>query len=438
MSRTHWVSYPVRSLSGAIEVPGDKSISHRALFLGSIAEGTTTIRGLSFGEDCMRTRQALTALGVSIELISPSLVRIEGVGKQGLRQPIVPIDCGNSGTTLRLLMGLLAGLPVDAVLVGDESLHRRPMGRVAHPLIAMGASIQTVDDKPPVMMRGAVGLHGIHYEMPVASAQVKTALLLAGLYATGTTSVTEPSLTRDHTERMLKAFAYPLYKQGSTVSIDAGHALKGAEVNVPGDLSSAAFFMVAATLIPGSSVKILNVGVNPTRLGIVQVLQSMGANIEISDVRMMGEEPVGTISVRYAPLQGVTIPADMVSLAIDEFPIIFIAAACATGVTHLQGAAELRLKESDRIASMVDGLQRLGIHAKSMADGVWIEGGRILGGRVLSHGDHRVAMAFATAGAVAENPVTVLDCAAVSTSFPAFIDTAKQIKLSIEIHHDKS
>ncbi len=433
------MSHPVSSLSGVITVPGDKSISHRALFLGALAEGVTTIHGFSEGDDCVSTRRALEAMGVPVEHAVAHQVVVHGVGKYGLKEPIGPLDCGNSGTTMRLLMGLLAAQSFDSMLMGDDSLHRRPMGRVSRPLIQMGAFITTKANQPPVLIRGGACLQGIDYEMPHASAQVKTALILAGLFARGKTRIIESMPTRDHTERMLTAFSYPFYQTADhALVIDAAHTLKGTEVRVPGDLSSAAFFMVAAIVIPGSELTISNVGVNPTRLGVIHVLNAMGASISMSNQHVLGGEPVADLHVRYARLNGITIPAAMVPFAIDEFPILFIAAACASGITRLQGARELRFKESDRIGVMVDGLQRLGIEAYADGDGVVIHGGVLGGGVVSSGGDHRVAMAFAIAGSVARSSVTVLNCSAVSTSFPDFINTANQIKLAIVRADDES
>ena len=433
------MSHPVSSLSGVITVPGDKSISHRALFLGALAEGITTIHGVSQGDDCVSTRRAFQAMGVRIEDSVAHRVVVHGVGKHGLKEPLAPLDCGNSGTTIRLLMGLLAAQSFDSLLMGDDSLHRRPMGRVSRPLIQMGAFITTEADQPPVLIRGGACLQGIDYAMPHASAQVKTALILAGLFARGKTRIIESMPTRDHTERMLTVFSYPVHQTDDHVLvIDAAHNLKGTDVSVPGDLSSAAFFIVAATLIQGSELTINNVGVNPTRLGVIHLLNAMGASISMSNQQVVGGEPVADLHVRHARLNGITIPATLVPFAIDEFPILFIAAACASGITRLQGARELRYKESDRIGVMVDGLQRLGIEAYADGDGVLIHGGVLGGGVVSSGGDHRVAMAFAIAGAVARSSVTVLNCSAVSTSFPDFINTAHQLKLAIVSEDDES
>ena len=432
----HWISHPVLSLNGVMTVPGDKSISHRALFLSALAEGVTLIEGFSDGDDCVNTWCALEAMGVHIERVARRVV-VHGVGKHGLSQPTHALNCGNSGTSMRLLMGLLAAQSFDTQLVGDESLHRRPMERVARPLHQMGARLSTSAGKAPIWIRGGACLHGITYDMPEASAQVKTALFLAGLYARGRTRIIEQIPTRDHTERMLTAFSYPVCLMNRELIIDASYALKGTTVRIPGDLSAAAFFIVAATLIPGSQLTINHVGVNPTRLGVLHLLKAMGACIVMSNQHRLNEEPVASLHIRYAPLHGITIPAAMIPLAIDEFPILFIAAACASGVTRLYGGHELRYKESDRIGVMVEGLGRLGIEAYAHEDGVSIHGGQIKGGVVSSGFDHRVAMAFAIAGAVASAPVKVLNCGVVSTSFPGFMQTANQIKLSIERADDE-
>ncbi|MCW8399626.1 3-phosphoshikimate 1-carboxyvinyltransferase [Legionella sp. PATHC038] len=428
----NFISKPVRAIKGEITVPGDKSISHRSIIFGSIAKGTTIINGFLDGEDCMATLKAFQAMGVSIEGPDEQQVVIHGVGKYGLKKPEQVIDCGNSGTSMRLLAGLLAAQSFDSQLTGDESLLKRPMLRISKPLTQMGADITTVDGKPPVTIRGGKELNGIHYVMPEASAQVKSCILLAGLYARGETQITETGISRDHTELMLKYFSYPVHHKDNVLVINSTSECLGTEVFVPGDISSAAFFIVAATIIPGSDVLIRNVGINPTRTGIIHILLEMGANITLLNQRQLGEEWVADLRVKYAPLKGINIGANMVPLAIDEFPAIFVAAACAQGQTTLHGASELRFKESDRIATMVDGLIKLGIHAEAFDDGVMIEGGIMHGGSVESMGDHRIAMSFAIAGAVASEPVTIKNCANVATSFPLFIETARALQLQIE------
>lgn len=382
----HFISKPVRAIKGEITVPGDKSISHRSIIFGAIAKGTTIINGFLDGEDCMATLKAFQAMGVSIEGPDEHQVVIHGVGKHGLKKPEQVIDCGNSGTSMRLLAGLLAAQPFDSQLTGDESLLKRPMLRISKPLTQMGADITTVDGKPPITIRGGRELNGIDYVMPEASAQVKSCILLAGLYARGKTRITETGVSRDHTELMLKYFSYPVHHKDNVLMIDSTSECLGTEIFVPGDISSAAFFMVAATIIPGSDVLIRNVGINPTRTGIIHILLEMGANITLLNQRQLGEEWVADLRVKYAPLKGINIGAHMVPLAIDEFPAIFVAAACAQGQTTLHGASELRFKESDRIATMVDGLSKLGIHAEAFDDGVMIEGGIMHGGSVESRG----------------------------------------------------
>lgn len=436
MKVLNFISNPVRSINGEISVPGDKSISHRAIIFGSIAKGTTIINGFLDGDDCMATLKAFQAMGVTIEGPDEQQVVIYGVGKYGLKKPEQMIDCGNSGTSIRLLAGLLAAQSFDSQLTGDESLLKRPMLRISKPLTQMDADISTVDGKPPITIKGGQKLKGIHYDMPEASAQVKSCVLLAGLYAEGETSITEAGISRNHTELMLKNFSYPLHESNRTIAVNAASECMAKEIFVPGDISSAAFFIVAATIIPGSDVLIRNVGINPTRTGIIHILLEMGAKITLLNQRKLGEEWVADLHVQYAPLKGINIPSKMVPLAIDEFPIIFIAAACALGQTILHGATELRYKESDRIAAMVDGLKKLGIHAEALDDGVCIEGGKIHGGTVDSQGDHRIAMSFAIAGAVASAPVTITNCANVATSFPSFVETAMELQLQIEEQAD--
>ncbi|HAT9314549.1 TPA: 3-phosphoshikimate 1-carboxyvinyltransferase [Legionella pneumophila subsp. pneumophila] len=428
----NFISKPVGCLKGEITVPGDKSISHRSIIFGAIAIGTSVIDGFLDGEDCIATLKAFQSMGVRIEGPDKQRVIIHGVGKYGLKQPQNIIDCVNSGTSMRLLAGLLAAQQFDSQLTGDESLLKRPMLRISRPLSQMGADVTTQDGKPPIVIKGGKKLNGIHYVMPEASAQVKSCLLLAGMYAEGQTKITENAVSRDHTERMLRTFSYPVQIQDGAIVIDRNGECHGTRLNIPGDISSAAFFIVAASITPGSDVLIRNVGINPTRTGIIHILTEMGADIRVLNQRAYGEEPVADLHIRYSQLKGIDIPASMAPLAIDEFPVIFIAAACAQGKTTLHGAKELRLKESDRIGAMVDGLNQLGVHAEGFDDGILIEGGSIQGGEVNSRGDHRIAMSFAIAGAVASAPVTIKNCANVATSFPSFVTTANMLHFQIE------
>lgn len=423
---------PGGQLQGRLRVPGDKSISHRAIMLGSIAEGVTEVRGFLEGEDSLATLAAFRAMGVKIEGPKQGRVTIHGVGLHGLKAPSGPLDLGNSGTSMRLLSGLLAGQNFDSVLVGDESLSRRPMKRVTEPLARMGACIEaTGQGTAPLKIHGGQKLSGIEYVMPVASAQVKSSLLLAGLYANGRTCVTEPAPTRDHTERMLTGFGYAVSRQGNKICLNGVGQLKSTAIDVPADISSAAFFMVGASIAPGSDLTLEHVGINPTRIGVITILRLMGADIELLSSREAGGEPVADIRVRYSPLQGIEIPLDQVPLAIDEFPALFIAAACAEGNTVLRGAEELRVKESDRIQVMADGLRVLGIQARPTPDGIIIEGGRLGGGAIESHGDHRIAMSFAIAALCAKDVITINDCANVNTSFPNFVGLARSAGLVI-------
>ncbi|WP_230849164.1 3-phosphoshikimate 1-carboxyvinyltransferase [Legionella saoudiensis] len=426
------LSKPSHAITGEIRVPGDKSISHRSIIFGALAKGTTIINGFLDGEDCMATLRAFQAMGVQIEGPDEQQVIIYGVGKHGLKKPEQVIDCGNSGTSMRLLAGLLAAQDFDSELIGDESLMKRPMLRISKPLMQMGADISTVDGKPPIRIKGGKKLKGINYVMPEASAQVKSCILLAGLYAEGETTVTETGISRNHTELMLESFSYPISRKDNSITLDSKSECMATEIFVPGDISSAAFFIVAATIIPDSDLIIRNVGINETRTGILHILLEMGANITLLNQRQQGEEQVADIRVQYSSLQGIDISPTLVPLAIDEFPIIFIAAACAQGQTTLHGAKELRFKESDRIAAMIEGLNQLGIKAQALEDGALIEGGKLQGGTVDSLGDHRIAMSFAIAGAVASAPVIVENCANVATSFPLFVATAKELQLQLE------
>lgn len=426
---------PGGNLQGNLRVPGDKSISHRSIMFGSLAEGITNVEGFLEGDDALATLRAFRDMGVTIEGPVNGKVRIHGVGLHGLKAPRNPLDLGNSGTSMRLLSGLMAGQDFDVVMIGDESLSKRPMERVAKPLRTMGAVIETTGEKgaPPVTVRGGKKLSGIHYDMPMASAQVKSGVLLAGLYADGETSVTEPAPTRDHTERMLRGFGYKVEVNGPTARLQGGGKLVATKIDVPADISSAAFFMVGASIADGSDVTLQHVGINPTRTGVINILKLMGANIELLNPREVGGEPVADIRVRAARLHGIEIPEHLVPLAIDEFPVLFVAAACASGRTVLTGAEELRVKESDRIQVMADGLHTLGIKAEPTADGIVIDGGQLGAGTVVSHGDHRIAMAFAIAALRASGPITVEDCANVTTSFPGFVELAAHAGLHIVV-----
>jgi len=423
---------PGGALTGAIRVPGDKSISHRSIMLGSLAEGTTRVSGFLEGEDNLATLNAFRALGVNIQGPENGQVIIEGVGMHGLKPPTGEIYLGNSGTSMRLLAGLFSAQNFDCILTGDKSLSGRPMRRVTDPLMKMGAAIETTEKgTPPVHIKGGNKLCGIDYVMPVASAQVKSSLLLAGLYANGQTCVTEPAPTRDHTERMLRGFGYPVQTQGNRICVLGGGKLSATNIDVPADISSAAFFMVGASIAPNSDLTLQHVGINPTRIGVVNILRLMGADITLANEREVGGEPVADIRIRSAQLKGIQIPEDQVPLAIDEFPAIFIAAACAEGRTVLTGAHELRVKESDRIAAMANGLIALGIDANPTEDGIIIQGGLLGRGTVDSHGDHRIAMSFAMAALRGQGTITITDCANVNTSFPGFVTLAQHVGLDI-------
>lgn len=431
--RMNFIAEPGGMLTGNLRVAGDKSISHRAIMLGSLASGITEVSGFLEGEDSLATLAAFKVMGVRIEGPYNGSVRIHGVGMHGLHDPGQPLDLGNSGTSMRLLTGLLAGQAFASELVGDDSLMSRPMRRVTGPLERMGASIETsAAGTAPLHIQGGQRLQGIDFEMPVASAQVKSSVLLAGLYAQGTTSVHEPAPTRDHTERMLQGMGYRVVRDSDRISLIGGGELTAIDIDVPADISSAAFFMVAASIAPGSELVLEHVGVNPTRTGVIGILKQMGADITLTNQHESGGEPVADISVRYAELKGIEIPEPLVPLAIDEFPVLFIAAACASGATVLTGAEELRVKESDRIQVMADGLQALGIEAHPTADGMVIHGGALQGGQVDSHGDHRIAMSFAVAALRAKDKITITDCANVNTSFPDFVAQAVQSGLNLE------
>ncbi|HWS11427.1 MAG TPA: 3-phosphoshikimate 1-carboxyvinyltransferase [Rhodocyclaceae bacterium] len=423
---------PGGRLSGRLRVPGDKSISHRSIMLGAIAEGTTEITGFLEGEDALATMNCFRAMGVRIEGPQQGRVTVHGVGMRGLQPPRSVLDCGNSGTSMRLLTGLLAGQGFEARLDGDASLRKRPMKRVAAPLGLMGARIDTAEEgRPPLAVRPAQRLAGIDYAMPVASAQVKSALLLAGLYAEGETCVSEPAPTRDHTERMLAAFGCAVRREGNRACVRGGGRLSATRIDVPADISSAAFFLVAASIAPGSDLVLEHVGINPTRTGIVDILRLMGADIAVENERLAGGEPVADLRVRHAPLHGARIPESLVPLAIDEFPAVFVAAAHAQGETLVTGAEELRVKESDRIAVMAEGLRALGVSAEPLPDGMRIVGGAMGGGTVASHTDHRIAMSFAVAALRAQGAIRIRDCDNVATSFPGFVELAANAGLRI-------
>jgi 3-phosphoshikimate 1-carboxyvinyltransferase len=428
---SEFVVEPCAGIAGRVRVPGDKSISHRALMLGAIASGKTQVDGFLEGEDCLATLRAVASLGVNVQRPAPGEVVIEGVGLRGLGRPRALLDMGNAGTAMRLFMGLLSAQGFDSELVGDESLMRRPMERVAKPLRAMGAQIETQDGRPPVRIRGGAALRGLRYEMPVASAQVKSAVLLAGLYAEGETTVVEPAVTRDHTERMLQSFGANVVARGGSATVLPAAQLEAVRISVPGDFSSAAFFIVAACIGAREPFIIEGVGVNPTRTGLLEMLALMGADLRLLNHRSAGAEPVADIEVRPARLRGIRVPERLVPLAIDEFPAFFIAAACADGETLVTGAEELRVKESDRIAVMARGLDALGVPNEVLADGLRIEGGPFGGGVVDSHGDHRVAMSFAVASLRASAPIEIRDVANVGTSFPGFVATARSVGLRL-------
>ncbi len=424
---TGWIAARGRALHGEVIVPGDKSVSHRAIMLGAIADGVTRIEGFLEGEDTRATAAIFRQLGVRIEAPSDGVRIVHGVGLHGLRATQAPLDCGNAGTAMRLLTGLLAGQAFDSTLVGDASLSQRPMQRVIDPLAELGAQIDSNHGCAPLRIRGGQALRGSLVDLTVASAQLKSAVLLAGLYADGETRVTEPHPTRDYTERMLTAFGVPCEFTPGIVAVRGGETLRGTEVHVPADFSSAAFFLVAATLVPGSDLLLRQVGMNPRRTGLLHVLRMMGADITEESASVQGGEPVCDLHVRQAPLHGIEVPVEHVSDMIDEFPILFVAAACAQGATIVRGAAELRVKESDRIAVMATGLRSLGIRIDETPDGATIHGGEFQASATIiqSHGDHRIAMAFAVAAQVADGEVLIGDVANVATSFPGFDPLAR-------------
>ncbi|MGH8122673.1 MAG: 3-phosphoshikimate 1-carboxyvinyltransferase [Rudaea sp.] len=420
-----WISSPASPLRGDVRVPGDKSISHRAIMFAALADGVSRISGFLEGEDTRATARAFAQMGVRIETPNSSERIVHGAGIDGLKAPAAAIDCGNAGTGMRLLTGLLAGQGFDTMLTGDESLLKRPMRRVIEPLAQMGANIESQPGGlPPLRICGKSTLRGIDYTLPVASAQVKSALLLAGLYAQGETQVTEPHPTRDYSERMLRAFGYPIEFSAGHARLSGGHRLHATDVVVPADFSSVAFFLVAASITPGSELTLRDVGMNPRRTGLLQVLRLMGADVSETNAHELGGEPVADLLVRHAPLHGIVVPAALVADMIDEFPVLFVAAATASGTTHITGATELRVKESDRIAVMAKGLRALGIAIEETPDGAVIQGGTLRSGQAESAGDHRCAMSFCIAGLIANGPVRILDCTNVATSFPGFVQLA--------------
>ena len=423
----HWIARKGQPLQGSLTIPGDKSVSHRSVMFAALADGTSHIEGFLEGEDTRATARIFSQLGVRIETPSASQRVVHGVGIDGLQAPSAPLDCGNAGTGMRLLAGLLAGQAFDCTLVGDESLSGRPMRRVTGPLAQMGAKIDTESDgTPPLHVHGGQSLQGIDFASPVASAQVKSAVLLAGLYAQGETSVREPHPTRDYTERMLSAFGVDIEFSPGKARLRGGQRLRATDIVVPADFSSAAFFLVAASIIPGSELRLKQVGLNPRRTGLLHALRLMGADITEENPAEQGGEPVADLVVRHAPLKGARIPEALVPDMIDEFPALFVAAAAAEGQTVVTGAAELRVKESDRLAAMATGLRALGMQVDETEDGATLHGGITLGsGTIESHGDHRIAMAFAIAGQISGGEVRINDIANVATSFPDFDGLAR-------------
>ncbi|WP_027352026.1 3-phosphoshikimate 1-carboxyvinyltransferase [Desulfotomaculum nigrificans] len=419
----------IKQLKGETAVPGDKSISHRAVMLGALARGTTRVENFLTGEDCLSTVRCFRALGVPVEGPDNGCLTIQGVGLNGLQEPVTILDAGNSGTTTRLMLGILAGQSFCSIITGDASLSRRPMARVTTPLAGMGAKFIGRDNNNllPLAIRGGQ-LKPLNYQSPVASAQVKSAILLAGLFAQGETSVTEPTISRDHTERMLKSFGADIKQEGTTVTIKGRPELKGRQVVVPGDISSAAFLMVAAAILPGSEVTIRGVGVNPTRDGLLEVLKNMGGQVELLNLRDQCGEPVADIRVKGSDLQGTEISGNLIPRLIDEIPIIAVAAACARGTTVIRDAAELKVKESNRLATVAGELTKLGAAVEELPDGLIIKGGKPLTGAVVdSHGDHRIAMAMAVAGLAARGRTVIKEAQCIPVSFPGFADALKSL-----------
>ncbi len=427
-----FIANPANSLSGVLKVPGDKSISHRSIMLGSLASGVTKVSGFLEGEDALSTLKAFQSMGVDIERNGDNVI-IHGVGINGLKEPESPLNLGNSGTSIRLMSGILAAQEFDSEMIGDESLSKRPMGRVISPLESMGAVIESNDGKPPLKVKGGQKLKAINYDLPVASAQVKSCVLLAGLYADGTTCVTEPAPTRDHTERMLKGLGYDVSVSGNKMCVTGGGELTATEIQVPSDISSSAFFMVAATIAPNANVVLEGVNINPTRTGVIDILKLMDADITLTNEREIGGELLADINIKSSELKGINIPEELVPLAIDEFPAVFIAASCASGETKLTGAKELRVKESDRIQVMADGLDILGIENQVLEDGIKIQGGKFSKptGIVESHHDHRISMSFAVASLRCKYPIEINGVDNVKTSFPNFVELANSAGMNI-------
>ena len=423
---------PSNSIIGKVNIPGDKSISHRAIILAAIADGESRIKNFLQGEDTLATIRVFQKMGVNIKN-DGDIIIVKGVGLHGLHAENPTLDFGNSGTSVRLLSGLLSAQNFSSQLIGDESLMKRPMFRIINPLQKMNAKINCTDlGTLPIKIEGGQKIEGIEYELPIFSAQLKSCLLLAGLYAEGTTKIIENMATRDHTERMLANFSHSVIKKGNQISIKKADRLIGCEIIVPGDFSSAAYFIVAAILTPNSNIILENVGVNPTRNAMIKIMKLMGADVELKNERLESGEPVATIYAKTSKLIGIDIPEELVPVAIDELPIILVAAACAKGKTKLSGAAELRVKESDRIQSMLDGFISLGIKVKALEDGMIIEGGQYNGGVINSNDDHRIAMAFSIAGIIAKAPIIINSCKNVATSFPEFVDTAKHLGMNID------
>lgn len=417
-----------KSVKGTLSVPGDKSMSHRAVIFGALSEGETTIHNFLLGEDCISTIEAFRALGVSIEIRDKEIF-IKGNGLRGLTEPLYPIDFGNSGTTARLMLGVLAGQPFHTVLIGDDSLSKRPMERVTNPVQQMGAHTDGRADGKylPMSIRGGK-LTPIQYKLPVNSAQVKSAILLAGLFADGTTTVIEPVPTRDHTERMIKAFGGEVTKKGTHISIEGDQVLSGCQVDIPGDISSAAFFIVAAAITPNSYLIIENVGLNPTRTGIIDVLKQMGASIETTVTNHLGDEPVGTIKVQTSSLSGVEISGSIIPRVIDEIPLIALLATQAEGTTVIRDAEDLRYKETDRIKAVVDVLTKLGAHIEEQKDGMIIHGKKELrGNKVSSYGDHRIGMMLAIASFLTKEEVEIENPECINISYPTFFEDLEKI-----------
>lgn len=418
---TYQLTNNVRSLNGNINVPGDKSISHRSVMFGAVAEGITTVTGFLMGDDCLSTVSCFRQLGVKIQQEKDQLL-IHGQGWSGLEEPKEVLNVGNSGTTIRLMMGILAGCDFHATLIGDESIGRRPMTRVTKPITLMGAKIEGRQngEYTPLSIRGG-GIHGITYQSPVASAQVKSSILLAGLQAEGETTVVEPEKSRDHTERMIQQFGGSVETSGLSVTVSGGQALKGTNIQVPGDISSAAFFLVAGSIVDNSTITLNNVGLNPTRTGVIDVLQEMGANMEIEEKDNNQVEPVGNITIKTSNLKGITIGGELIPRLIDEIPIIALLATQAEGTTIIRDAHELKVKETNRIDTVVNELTKLGAKITATDDGMIIEGKtKLSGGVVSSHGDHRIGMMLAIASLICHDDVYLEQKEAISVSYPQF------------------